>query len=159
MKKKTYIIIICLLSVVCGYGQNTQTADSAYSRPLIHVLKDIEARFDIKIKYDAKMIDGKVLNYADWRIKPWSAEESLYAVLAPFDYTFVMDNGKYKMKHCQSSQTQRTDNSIPICTKHSANIVVSISAKERYSIHASMKCKEKNQAYSCHGHYYLLSNR
>lgn len=105
MKKKTYILFICLLSVVCGYAQNTQTADSAYSRPLIDVLMDIEKQFDIKIKYDAKMIDGKILKYADWRIKPWSVEESLYAVLAPFDYTFVMDREKYKIKEFEYART------------------------------------------------------
>lgn len=84
--------------VVSSYSQNTQNADSAYSRSLIDVLIDIEEQFDIKIKYDKKMIDGKVLKYADWRIKPWSVSETLYSVLAPFDYTFVMDNGKYKIK-------------------------------------------------------------
>lgn len=98
MKKGYYILILCVLSVVCVFAQNTQTADSAYSRPLIDVLRDIENRFDIEVKYDARMIDGKILKYADWRIKPWSAEESLIAVLAPFDYKFVMDNGKYKIK-------------------------------------------------------------
>ncbi|MFV0312099.1 MAG: hypothetical protein ACK5KN_10680 [Dysgonomonas sp.] len=98
MKKGYYILILCVLSVVCVFAQNTQTADSAYSRPLIDVLRDIENRFDIKVKYDARMVDGKILKYADWRIKPWSAEESLIAVLAPFDYKFVMDNGKYKIK-------------------------------------------------------------
>lgn len=98
MKKGYYILILCVLSVVCVFAQNTQTADSAYSRPLIDVLRDIENRFDIEVKYDARLIDGKILKYADWRIKPWSAEESLIAVLAPFDYKFVMDNGKYKIK-------------------------------------------------------------
>ncbi|HMM01391.1 MULTISPECIES: hypothetical protein [unclassified Dysgonomonas] len=98
MKKGYYILILCVLSVVCVFAQNTQTADSAYSRPLIDVLRDIENRFDIEVKYDARMVDGKILKYADWRIKPWSAEESLIAVLAPFDYKFVMDNGKYKIK-------------------------------------------------------------
>ena len=46
------------MSVVCGYAQNTQTADSAYSRPLIDVLHGIEKQFNITIKYDAKMIDA-----------------------------------------------------------------------------------------------------
>ena len=98
MKIKFYILIIWLLSVVSGYAQNTQTADSAYSRPLIDVLQDIEKQFDVKIKYDVRMIGDKVLKYADWRIKPWSLEESLYAVLAPFDYTFSADKNQYKVK-------------------------------------------------------------
>lgn len=82
-----------------------QTADDSYARPLKDVLTDIELQFNIKIKYDQKMIDGKMLNYADWRVKPWSAEESLYAILAPFDYTFVMDNGRYKIKAFEYPRT------------------------------------------------------
>ena len=105
MKNKAFLFLISFLSAICMYSQNMQTADSAYSRPLIDVLLDIEKQFDIKIKYDKTMIDGKTLKYADWRIKPWSAEESLYGVLAPFDYTFVMDNGKYKIKSFEYART------------------------------------------------------
>lgn len=96
---KTFLFVIIGISFYFfGFAQNSQTADSAYTRTLLNVLMDIEKQFDITIKYDKKMIDGKTLKYADWRIKPWSAEESLNAVLAPFDYKFVMDNGKYKIK-------------------------------------------------------------
>lgn len=97
MKRLLYILIGITFSV-SGFAQNRQTADSAYIRPLADILADIEKRFGIEIKYDKKMIDGKMLKYADWRIKPWSAEESLNAVLAPFDYKFVMDKHKYKIK-------------------------------------------------------------
>jgi hypothetical protein len=82
-----------------------QTSDSAYTRPLGAVLREIESRFGIQLKYDSKMIDNKTLRYADWRIKPWSAEESLRAVLSPFDYTFVMDNGKFKIKEFEYPRT------------------------------------------------------
>ncbi len=109
MKKIYCIFTLCILSLFCVNAQNTQTADSAYSRPLIDVLHDIENQFGIKIKYDAKMIDGKILKYADWRIKPWSAEESLIAVLAPFDYKFVMDNGKYKIKEFEYARTTEAE--------------------------------------------------
>lgn len=105
MGKRYYVFILLVLSVVCVFAQNTQTADSAYSRPLTAVLHDIENRFGIKVKFDARMTDGKILKYADWRIKPWSVEESLIAVLAPFDYKFVMDNGKYKIKEFEYART------------------------------------------------------
>ncbi|MDR1884328.1 MAG: acetylxylan esterase [Prevotella sp.] len=108
MKKRIHAFLICILSVVSVYSRNIQTSDSAYSRPLADILADIEIQFNIKIKYDRKMIDGKILKYADWRIKPWSAEESLDAVLAPFDYTFVMDNGKYKIKQFEYARTGET---------------------------------------------------
>ncbi|MDR2840475.1 MAG: acetylxylan esterase [Paludibacter sp.] len=92
------LLTFTLVSKVYSPAQSTQNADNAYARPLSDVLTDIEKRFGIEIKRDAKLIDGKTLNYADWRIKPWSAEESLRAVLAPFDYSWAMDNGKYKIK-------------------------------------------------------------
>jgi hypothetical protein len=97
-------LLVGLLALSC-FAQGRQTADSAYIRPLQSVLEDIETRFGIQIKYDARMIDGKTLRYADWRIKPWSVDESLRAVLAPFDLTFVMDNGKFKIKEFEYSRT------------------------------------------------------
>ncbi|MDR0542486.1 MAG: acetylxylan esterase [Dysgonamonadaceae bacterium] len=100
------LLLVTFISIsLNGIAQDRQTADSAYTRPLKAVLADIEKRFNIQLKYDAKMIDGKMLKYADWRIKPWSAEESLRAVLAPFDYTFVMDNSKYKIKEFEYPRT------------------------------------------------------
>lgn len=102
--KKALVIVLTVLSYNC-FSLLSQTADNKYSRPLIDVLADIELQFNIKIKYDKEMIDNKTLNYADWRIKPWSIDETLYAVLAPFDYTFVMDNGKYKIKSFEYART------------------------------------------------------
>jgi hypothetical protein len=102
---KPTLLVILLGLALPAIAQDRQTADSAYARPLKSVLTDIENRFGIQLKYDAKMIDGKVLKYADWRIKPWSAEESLRAVLSPFDYTFVMDNGKFKIKEFEYPRT------------------------------------------------------
>ncbi len=92
---------LCLLP----FASFAQTADDAYARPLVDVLKDIEIQFNIQVKYDTKMIDGKILTYADWRIRPWSIDETMKAVLAPFDYTYVMDNGKYKIKNFEYART------------------------------------------------------
>lgn len=102
-------LVIIITAILFSFGINAQTADDAYARPLPDVLKDIETQFNIQIKYDKTMVDGKILNYADWRIKPWSAEETLRAVLAPFDYTFVMDNGKYKIKSFEYARTNEAE--------------------------------------------------
>lgn len=107
--KNLLSILFFLSCCLYGFSQNTQTADSAYVRPLMDVLRDIEKQFDVKIKYDTKLVDGKMLKYADWRIKPWSAEETLNAVLAPFDYKFVMDNGKYKIKEFEYARTNEQE--------------------------------------------------
>lgn len=103
---KFKIVLVFFMFSVFGYicGQ-TQNADSAYTRPLIDVLKSIETQFSIQIKYDQKLVEGQVLKYADWRIKPWSVDETLKAVLAPFDYTYTMDNEKYKIKPFEYART------------------------------------------------------
>ncbi|SHE74162.1 alpha/beta hydrolase family protein [Dysgonomonas macrotermitis] len=107
--KRIFLTILGIFLLSGGFAQDRQTADSAFVRPLLDVLMDIEKQFDITIKYDKKMIDGKMLKYADWRIKPWSAEESLNAVLAPFDYKFVMDNGKYKIKEFEYARSNEAE--------------------------------------------------
>ena len=62
------------------------------------VLTDIQNRFGIRLKYDIDTV-GKVLPYADFRIRPYSVEESLTNVLSPFDYKFVKQTGNiYKLK-------------------------------------------------------------
>lgn len=99
MKKKYNIFILLFFCVLQIIAQNKQTADSSYVKPLKDVLVGIEKQFGISIKYEDKMIQGKNLKYADWRINPWSVVESLNNVLAPFDYTFVDDNGRYKIKN------------------------------------------------------------
>lgn len=76
----------------------TQTYETAFARPLNEVLADIQQRFGIRLKYDIDTV-GKVLPYADFRIRPYSVEESLTNVLSPFDYKFVKQGGNlYKLK-------------------------------------------------------------
>lgn len=75
-----------------------QTSDHHYRRSLSDVLTGIEQRFDVRLKYDIDTV-GKYLFYADFRIRPYSVEESLTNVLAPFDYKFVKQSDKvYKLK-------------------------------------------------------------
>ena len=59
-----------------------QTYENQFSRPLGDVLNDIQSRFQVRLKYDIDTV-GKVLSYADFRIRPYSVEESLTNVLAP----------------------------------------------------------------------------
>jgi hypothetical protein len=101
MKKIIIVFFVHLLAIPLF----AQTADEAYSRPLSDILQSIEKQFHIQFKYDKKMIDGKQLPYADWRIRPWSLDKTLQAVLSPFDYKYVMDNGKYKIKSYEYART------------------------------------------------------
>lgn len=92
------ILFTMLLAAPLSVESQTQTYETEFARPLNEVLTDIQNRFGIRLKYDIDTV-GKVLPYADFRIRPYSVEESLTNVLAPFDYKFVKQKGNmYKLK-------------------------------------------------------------
>ncbi len=92
------ILFTMLLAAPLSVEAQTQTYETEFARPLNEVLTDIQNRFGIRLKYDIDTV-GKVLPYADFRIRPYSVEESLTNVLAPFDYKFVKQKGNmYKLK-------------------------------------------------------------
>lgn len=77
---------------------SAQTYETQFSKPLGQVLQEIGTRFNVKLKYDADTT-GKVVPYADFRIRPYSVEESLTNVLSLFDYKFAKQDEKtYKIK-------------------------------------------------------------
>lgn len=93
------------LSAIPVSGQNTY--ENQFRRPLGEVLTEIGQRFNVRLKYDIDTV-GLTLPYADSRIRPYSVEESLTNVLAPFDYKFVKQNEKtYKLKRYE--YPRRTD--------------------------------------------------
>lgn len=95
MKKIVTTLCLCAAGMV---GAQAQTYETRFERPLHDVLNDIQTRFGVRLKYDIDTV-GRVLPYADFRIRPYSLEESLTNVLAPFDYKFVKQDEKtYKLK-------------------------------------------------------------
>lgn len=102
MKKITTALCLCT-----AFAAQAQTFENQFSRSLHDVLNDISQRFQVRLKYDIDTV-GKVLPYADFRIRPYSVEESLTGVLAPFDYKFVKQSEKvYKLKKYE--YPRRTD--------------------------------------------------
>ncbi len=101
MKKILTILISLSLAFTASAHdhRSCQNSDSLYKRPLVDVLQEVQKRFGVRVKYDVKMVDGKMLTYADWRIRPYSVEKSLTNVLAPFDMKWVLEKpGVYKVK-------------------------------------------------------------
>ncbi len=95
MKKLIYTLLLTAVAVV---AQAQNTYENQFSRPLSDVLNEIAERFQVRLKYDIDTT-GLVLKYADSRVRPYSLEESLRNVLAPFDFKFVKQNDKlYKLK-------------------------------------------------------------
>lgn len=94
MKKILFLIPF----VYCCFSGFSQSYETQFSKPLGQVLQEVSQRFDVKLKYDIDTI-GKVVTYADFRISPYSVEESLNNVLSLFDYKFVkQDDRTYKLK-------------------------------------------------------------
>lgn len=84
-----------------------QSYETRFARPLGEVLNEVAERFGVRLKYDIDTA-GCVLPYADFRIRPYSVEESLTNLLAPFDFKFVKQNPTtYKLKNYEYAR--RTD--------------------------------------------------
>lgn len=105
MKKQ---ILLCMAALSFS-AASAQTYETKFARPLHDVLNDISARFGVRLKYDVDTV-GRVLPYADFRIRPYSLEESLTNVLAPFDYKFVKQDEKtYKLKPYEYARRTEAD--------------------------------------------------
>lgn len=104
MKKQ---LTLTLLACAALSVQAQNTFEGKFTRPLGEVLEEISTRFNVRLAYDIDTV-GKTLPYADFRIRPYSVEESLTNVLAPFDYKFVKQSDtRYKLKRYEYAR--RTD--------------------------------------------------
>jgi hypothetical protein len=96
-KKKFKTIIICIICITTLIHAQ-QTVENQFRRPLSDVLTEISQRFGVHFTYNIDTVD-KVLPYADFRIRPYSVEESLSNILTPFDYKFEKQgDNRYKLK-------------------------------------------------------------
>ncbi|MGQ1948233.1 alpha/beta hydrolase family protein [Geofilum sp. OHC36d9] len=97
MSRYVSFFVVSFFFVAAATAQ--QNSDFGYSRPLKDVLIDIEQRFDVSFRYPDSLVEGRILEYADWRIRP-GFEPTMVNVLAPFDLIFKPDSkeGYYKIK-------------------------------------------------------------
>jgi len=97
-ENKAVKIFLLIIGISLCNSMNAQTYETQFSKPLGQVLEEIGTRFNVKLKYDADTT-GKVVRFADFRIRPYSVEESLSNVLSVFDYKFARQDDKtYKIK-------------------------------------------------------------
>lgn len=103
--KRVIIPALMLLSMSAG----AQTFENKFTRPLSDVLNDVSARFGIRLKYNVDTT-GLKLTYADFRVRPYSLEETLNNILSPFDFKAVKQNDKlYKIKPYEYPRRQPED--------------------------------------------------
>lgn len=103
--KRIIIPALMLLSMSAG----AQTFENKFTKPLSDVLNDVSARFGIRLKYNVDTT-GLKLAYADFRVRPYSLEETLNNILSPFDFKAVKQNDKlYKIKPYEYPRRQPED--------------------------------------------------
>lgn len=103
--KRVIIPALILLSMSAG----AQTFENKFTRPLSDVLNDVSARFGVRLKYNVDTT-GLKLAYADFRVRPYSLEETLNNILSPFDFKAVKQNDKlYKIKPYEYPRRQPED--------------------------------------------------
>lgn len=91
MMKKS--VIITALLMISGFAA-AQTFEDGYERSLSDILNDVQKRFGLRLKYDVDTT-GLRLKYADFRVRPYSVEETLVNILTPFDFKPVKQNDRY----------------------------------------------------------------
>ena len=101
------VLIPLLLS--CSLYCTAQTYADHFTRPLSDVMHDVERRFDIRLKYDMDTT-GLKLPYADFRIRPYSVEETLTNLLSPLDFKPVyQQKNVWKVKRYEYPRRQPAD--------------------------------------------------
>ena len=79
---------------------SAQTYETQYQRPVNDVMQEVSQRFGVKFKFD-KNVDttGVMLPYADFRIRPYSLEQTLDNICKHYDWNWWKQNETtYKIK-------------------------------------------------------------
>ena len=79
---------------------SSQNYETQYSRPVNDVMKDVAKRFGVKFKFDSNVdTAGIMLTYADFRVRPYSLEQTLDNICKHFDWNWWKQSGNtYKIK-------------------------------------------------------------
>ena len=82
-----------------GHTLSRTTADNRFSEPLKDVLDDLQERFSVRFKYGKELVTGVEVDYAGFRICPWSLTQTLDNLLKPLDYKYeAVGDGLYEIK-------------------------------------------------------------
>ena len=79
---------------------SAQTYETQFRRPVSDVMQDVAKRFNVRFKFDANVdTAGVALAYADFRIRPYSIEQTLDNICKHFDWNWWKQSGNlYKIK-------------------------------------------------------------
>lgn len=77
-----------------------QTYETQYRRPVNNVMQDVAKRFGVKFRFDSDVdTAGVMLTYADFRIRPYSLEQTLDNICKHLGWNWWKQNGNlYRIK-------------------------------------------------------------
>ena len=95
MKRLLFITLLLLTA-----GVSAQTYETRYARPVHDVMQDVATRFGVKFKFDGNVdTAGVMLPYADFRVRPYSLEQTLDNICKHYDWNWWKQSGNlYKIK-------------------------------------------------------------
>lgn len=92
--------IFISLSFSIVINASAQTFETRYARPVHDIMQDVAKRFSVKFKFDSNVdTAGVMLPYADFRVRPYSLEQTLDNICKYFDWNWWQQSGNtYKIK-------------------------------------------------------------
>ena len=94
-------ILLLLSFIICHLSFSVaQSYETKYARPVHDVMQDVAKRFGVKFKFDSNVdTAGVMLTYADFRVRPYSLEQTLDNICKHFDWNWWKQSGNsYKIK-------------------------------------------------------------
>ena len=98
--KRHWKVLSFLISSLFACPAWAQTYDTRYARPVHNVMQDVANQFGVKFKFDSNVDTvGVMLPYADFRLRPYSLEQTLDNICKRFDWNWWKQSGNsYKIK-------------------------------------------------------------
>lgn len=90
MKILRFILLACTLCAGAGVAAQP-VATERFDRPLGEVLDEVAARFGVQIRCKRFAADTVTARCADFRLRPYSLDESLDNLLRPLDLVWARD--------------------------------------------------------------------
>ncbi len=100
MKHTGTVLSVIICQLLFSVSTQAQSFETQYRRPVHDVMQDVAKRFGVKFKFD-KDVDtvGVTLPYADFRVRPYSLEQTLDNICKHYDWNWWKQSGNsYKIK-------------------------------------------------------------
>lgn len=94
MMRKTFFTLLIMVAVV----SSAQTFETNFERSVSDLMSDVQKQFGVHFKYNVDTT-GQRLPYANFRIRPYSIEQTLDNICKHFDWNWWKQSGNlYKIK-------------------------------------------------------------